>query len=711
MHRMVCLGLILFSAVAWADEADVFFDDSQVQEIRLAFDDPNWLGMLIQGHDSNDPYFPASFTFNDIVLDEVGVRFRGSAAYDSTWIKNPLKINFQKFDGDSFLGLDSLTLSNLYDDPSCLREKIFWDVAAEVGPAVRAVHVRVYVNDVYLGLYLALEEVDKDFVQRQFGQDEDGNLYESDPNSSLLADLTFLGLDKDAYDGLYDLRTNEGDDDYTQLIQLANILNNTDLADLPATLEPVLDVNQVLDALAINNLFVNLDSYLGSTENYFLYDRDDTGKFVHLLWDADKSFGLATDYLTTGLAPAQLPPLWLPANATGTATLDRPLMERLWAVDDYRQTYLQRLSQLQREVFDANAFATRVQTLADLIESDLDADENKFFTMAEFEQNLSEDLVTDNGTMPGLLAFARARYDALNTQLDAYAQVEDLEFSEVLAVNVATWVDEAGDADPWVELVNPGPGLLNLAGLGLSDDVGDPLKWTLPDVNLDDGEFLIVWLDGETGEGDLHSSFAYTGGRLVLSDASGMPFDQIDVPVLDADVSYGRIDGVDQVLDYPTPLGANAWTYVPPRLYINEIMADNESTIEDPQEPGSFEDWVEIYNGEDYKVDLSGMQLTDDPAIPTLWEIPQGVTIPGNGYALFWLDKDPEEGVYHADFKLSSSGEAVGLYDTDEHGNQLIDLVEFGTQTTDASYGRNGDGASQWRMTANPTPGQPNTVY
>lgn len=708
MRRMVCLGLVLLSTVVWANEADTFFDDSQVQEIRLTFDDPNWLTTLIQGHgkDPNDPYFPAVFTFNGTTLDEVGVRFRGSAAFDPNAVKNPLKINFQKYDGDSFLGLDSMTLSNLYDDPSCLREKLFWDVAAEVGPAVRAVHVRVYVNDTYLGLYLALEEVDKDFVQRQFGQDEDGNLYESDPNNSLLADLTFLGLDKDSYDGLYDLRTNEDDDDYTQLIELINILNN---ADLPASLELLLDVNEVLDTLAINNLFVNLDSYLGSTENYFLYDRDDTGQFVHLLWDADKAFGLATDYLTTGLAPVQLPPLWLPSN--GTETLDRPLAERLWAVDDYRQTYLQRLSQLQREVFDANAFATRVQTLADLIESDLDADENKFFTLDQFEQNLSEDVTTDLGTLPGLMTFAADRYAALNLQLDTYAQVEDLEFSEVLVLNVATSVDQAGDADAWVELYNPGPGLLNLAGLGLSDDVNDPLQWTLPDVNLDDGEYLIVWLDGETAEGDLHSSFVFASGSLVLSDVNGVVFDQIDVPTLEADESYGRVDGVDQVLDRPTPGAANVWTYVPPMLYINEVMADNDSTIEDPDDEGSYEDWVEIYNGEDYEVDLSGMQLTDDPEIPTQWEIPQGVTIPGNGYVVFWLDKDTDEGDLHADFKLSKSGEAVGLYDTDEHDNQVIDLVEFGKQTTDVSYGRNGDGAAQWRLTANPTPGTANTVY
>ena len=56
--------------VTVVNEADVFFDDSYVHEIRLYFDDPNWYDTLYAGHDSDrntaDPYFPARFVSHDI---------------------------------------------------------------------------------------------------------------------------------------------------------------------------------------------------------------------------------------------------------------------------------------------------------------------------------------------------------------------------------------------------------------------------------------------------------------------------------------------------------------------------------------------------------------------------------------------------------------------------------------------------------------------
>lgn len=66
-------------------------------------------------------------------------------------------------------------------------------------------------------------------------------------------------------------------------------------------------------------------------------------------------------------------------------------------------------------------------------------------------------------------------------------------------------------------------------------------------------------------------------------------------------------------------------------LRINEFMADNEKTLEDPAEPGAFEDWLEIYNPGMTIVDVSGMFITDNMANPTKWQVPQGVMIQPGG--------------------------------------------------------------------------------
>ena len=139
-------------------------------------------------------------------------------------------------------------------------------------------------------------------------------------------------------------------------------------------------------------------------------------------------------------------------------------------------------------------------------------------------------------------------------------------------------------------------------------------------------------------------------------------------------------------------------------------MADNSSTIEDADEPGAFEDWIEIYNPGNSAVDMAGMYLTDDLTKPTKWQIPAGVSVPAKGYLLFWADEDKRQGNTHTNFKLSKSGEAIGLFDTDARGNVAIDTVTFTEQATDISQGRSYDGADSWVSLETPTPGSSNAI-
>jgi hypothetical protein len=53
------------------------------------------------------------------------------------------------------------------------------------------------------------------------------------------------------------------------------------------------------------------------------------------------------------------------------------------------------------------------------------------------------------------------------------------------------------------------------------------------------------------------------------------------------------------------------------QLYINEFMASNSNTIAD--EFDEYDDWVEIFNNNDYSINLSGYYLTDDLGNSTKW--------------------------------------------------------------------------------------------
>jgi len=142
-------------------------------------------------------------------------------------------------------------------------------------------------------------------------------------------------------------------------------------------------------------------------------------------------------------------------------------------------------------------------------------------------------------------------------------------------------------------------------------------------------------------------------------------------------------------------------------VVVNEVMADNDSTIEDPDEPGRYEDWIELYNDGDSPVDLSGSFVTDEPGDPTKWRIPAGVTIGAGEHLLLWADDDEEQGGLHMSFELQVTGEFIGLYDAD--GATLLDGIQFDAQEADLAFGRSPDGTKSWCFVSEPTPGATNS--
>lgn len=166
------------------------------------------------------------------------------------------------------------------------------------------------------------------------------------------------------------------------------------------------------------------------------------------------------------------------------------------------------------------------------------------------------------------------------------------------------------------------------------------------------------------------------------------------------------IDGLNNwVIQRRLFLYPEIYAYMPPdmfALYVNEFMADNDTTITD--EFGDYDDWVEIYNPGPNTINLGGMYMTDDFTEPDKWMIPDTVIEPGE-FLLFWADDEPDEGPLHMTFKLSKGGEKIGLFDSDL---TPIDMVVFGSQSTDISYGRYPDGDEHWQFMEVPTPGGQN---
>lgn len=168
-------------------------------------------------------------------------------------------------------------------------------------------------------------------------------------------------------------------------------------------------------------------------------------------------------------------------------------------------------------------------------------------------------------------------------------------------------------------------------------------------------------------------------------------------------------DGWDYTDPRDAPLDTHAYTvaFLPPSLYVNEFLALNMTGIVD--EFGQREDWVEIYNGGQDPITLLGLRLSDSLGAPDRFVFPDTTLAPG-AFLLVWCDNDPEQGPLHADFRLSATGEQVGLFASNNAGFAVIDSVSFGPQTADVSRGRTPDGGTAWRFYSVPTPRESNST-
>jgi hypothetical protein len=294
--------------------------------------------------------------------------------------------------------------------------------------------------------------------------------------------------------------------------------------------------------------------------------------------------------------------------------------------------------------------------------------------------------------------------------------------NELMAVAGQGVTDEFGEAEDWIEFYNPTEDPIDLGGLYITDSLSYPLQSHVsvfsPDsTTIPPGGYLMFYADNQTWQGARHLSFklaAKSGSIYVFQPDGDTKITEVQYPFQAGDASFGRFPLGSEKWHYtiPTPCALNRYEFTPVNgLFINEIMADNNTTITDNS--GHFEDWVEIYNSNDVPVNLGGLYLTDSLANMIKYRIPNtspdSTTIPGKGFMVFWADNRPSTGVHHLDFKLSAAGESIGLAQVLKSGEHAyIDSITFPAQSGDISYGRFGDGEMTWSIFRTPTPNSSN---
>ncbi len=310
-----------------------------------------------------------------------------------------------------------------------------------------------------------------------------------------------------------------------------------------------------------------------------------------------------------------------------------------------------------------------------------------------------------------------------NTTSGSLPAYPTLWLNEVQPNNITGIQDGSGTREPWLELYNGGSNTVNLTGLFLADNYSSNLtQWAFPNGrSIAPGQFKVIFVDGQpnqTTASEWHTSFRapLASGTLALTRIVNNEPQIVDYLTYDsiaANLSYGDYgDGQPfyrTTLYTVTPGSTNIAR--PGAIYINEWLAQNQNDITDPAD-NDHDDWFELYNPNDYAVDLGGYYLTDNLTNQTQFRIPNGYVVPAGGYLLVWADNESGQNTtnradLHAEFALSRTGDAIGLYTSD---GELVDSITFTNQTTDVSEGRYPDGAANFYFMTNTTPREANIV-
>jgi hypothetical protein len=150
------------------------------------------------------------------------------------------------------------------------------------------------------------------------------------------------------------------------------------------------------------------------------------------------------------------------------------------------------------------------------------------------------------------------------------------------------------------------------------------------------------------------------------------------------------------------PTASRTWTIDTSysKLVINEVLAINSTTLD---RDGSFPDLIELYYDGPTSLNLSGMNITDNPDEPGKFVFPAETSIDPGEYLVLYADSDTASSGIHLGFALDKDGDGLYLYNS---SGKLLDSVEFGLQLPDLSIGRVGNDG-QWTLTV-PTFGRAN---
>jgi spore coat protein CotH len=393
-RRMTAIGSVLACLLACtaagADAQTVadLFDRDTVQEIRLSINSRDL--QQLRDHYLDDTYYIGDFEWRSMRVRNVAIRSRGVGSRSPS--KPALRIDFNRYTtGQRFLGMTALVLDNVWQDGSFVAESTAFAFFERMGQAApRASFCRLFINNVYHGVYAIVESVNADFVKR-FSDNDVGYLFSYQYHDPYYGE--YLGDDLASYKRLFEAETHERDADtmiYSPIRNLFRELNHADDAVWRDRVEEYLDLPRFVTHAAIEVFLAENDGVLGASgmNNFYLYREAGSTRHRLFPWDKDSAF-----------ANPQFDLL--------TRADENVLFRRAMAYADLRALYWEVLEACARSAAEDRWLEAEITRAAALVDESVRADTRKPFSTDEFE-----------GAIALLQDFARKRSDFVLREID-----------------------------------------------------------------------------------------------------------------------------------------------------------------------------------------------------------------------------------------------------------------------------------------------------
>ncbi len=285
---------------------------------------------------------------------QVGVRVRGKGTRKRPPVS--LRINFRS--DRTWNDVTAINLNTKFTHLQLLGSAVFKEAGL---PAANVKPVSVLINGQNLALsetipermygkYAYVEVIDGDFTGAHFPNDDGGNVYRCMRlTHDEYADWRYEGDDPLEYSDTYFKETNTSEFDWSDLIQLTNIMNNASDENYVNSIHNVLNVEQWLHWFAIEVLLSNNETNpsSGQGDDYYMYRGENDTRFYLLPHDLDTIFGQGREKVSA-------------ATLSMWAMNQMPAIERFMTHPAFATDYYLQLKELGETIFEKENFRNLV---------------------------------------------------------------------------------------------------------------------------------------------------------------------------------------------------------------------------------------------------------------------------------------------------------------------------------------------------------------